>query len=91
MFALPQLRETVFILNNERELSLDLVNAARENEVEIILFDKNFRMNQRWIFDFLESEGEDTSKYRVYIRSALTDFYVVYNKESGSLNQATYP
>ena len=91
MFSLGELRETVFILDIEGKLSLDLVNAAREQETEIILYAKNFRMNQRWIIDFLEMEGEEDTRYKVYIRSALTDFYVIYNKEDNCLNQATYP
>jgi len=40
LFELPSLRETIFILTNNKDKSLDLVNAARENETEIILFDK---------------------------------------------------
>lgn len=71
------------------------MNAAREDENEIIIFDTNFRMNQRWRFIFLkekEKEGkENNQSSTVHIMSALTSQFVVYSKDMDGLMQASYP
>jgi hypothetical protein len=92
LFELPWFRETVFIFTDTKNKSLDLVNAARENETEIVIYSKNFRMNQRWKFILLnEKQGASTQSVPVHIVSALSEMFVVYNKKNGGLMQASYP
>lgn len=92
MFEIEWLKDTIFILTDDKTRSLDLANAAREGEKEIIVFKKNMRMNQRWRLSVVEEEKQSPGKggLRVHIKSALTDMYVVRSSDSG-LMQASYP
>jgi hypothetical protein len=79
IFQIPWLKDTIFILTSSKTGSLDLVNAAREHESEIIIYKKNMRMNQRWLFEII-NEGKSSNYISVHILSALTKMYVVYSK-----------
>jgi hypothetical protein len=75
----------------DKILSMDLVNASRLNEVDIILYAKNLRMNQRWRIEAVEvKESQKEGITLVYIKSALTNLYITYNMGKGSLTQAAY-
>lgn len=90
MFEIPWLKDTIFILTDDKMNSLDLVNAAREDEHDIILYKKNFRMNQRWRFMVIAPANQAQSLC-VHITSALTDMYVVHDRDREGLIQASYP
>jgi hypothetical protein len=90
MFEVPWLKDTTFILTDDKAHSLDLCNASREGEREIIVYKKNMRMNQRWRFNVI-SEGKDNGNLHVQIISALTDMFVVHNRDNGGIMLASYP
>lgn len=92
MFDIHWLKDTIFILTDDKGKSLDLANAAREGEREIIIYTRNMRMNQRWRFQVIEEREQFPGKagLRVHIVSALSEMYLVRAHHEG-LMQASYP
>ena len=86
-------------------MAMDLTNSSRLKENEIVLHPLSYRMNQRWVFEGIDLEKEEglgqirdsidrsrqSNAFRVYIRSALTEQFVSFNREHKQLMQSSYP
>ena len=56
MDDIPAFQGTGYVWTQDGKKAVDLTNASRKNENEIILKEPNYRMNQRWLFEGVDPE-----------------------------------